>query len=62
MKMSDFWPKSNAIALVFWSTRPNLKLIDVDCTLKSDDNERLLAKSKAIALVFCSKVTKFKID
>ena len=41
-------------------------MIDFDCRLKSDENERYLAKkedcylakSKAIALVFCSKMTK----
>ena len=98
MKMRDFWPKSKAIALVFCSIMTNLKLIDFDWTLKSDDNERFLAKtsgyslgillynwphlnwlilmdhwkvmkmrdfwpkSKAIALVFCSKLIKLEID
>ena len=38
MKMSQFWPKSKAIALVFCSKltkfEANLKLIDFDCRLK----------------------------
>ena len=63
MTMSDFWPKSKAIALVFCSKMTkNLKLIDFDSTLKSDENERFWPKSKAIALVFCSNMTKFVID
>ena len=44
----QFWPKSKAIALVFWSNMsensPTLKLIDFDCRLKSDENEAILAK------------------
>ena len=46
--MSQFWPKSKAIALVFWPKMseqlPKLKLIDFDCRLKSDENEPILAK------------------
>ena len=63
MKMSHFWPNRKAIALVFCSQmtkcEANLKLIDFDCRLKSDENEPFLPKSKAIALVFCSQMTKF---
>ena len=44
MKMRDFWPKSKAIALVFWPKMTKLKLIDFDCRLKSDENEACLAK------------------
>ena len=48
MTMSHFWPKSKAIALVFCSKmtkfEANLKLIDSDCRLKSDENEPFLAK------------------
>ena len=48
MKMSQLWPKSKAIALVFWpkmsEKSPTLKLIDFDCRLKSDENEPILAK------------------
>ena len=48
MKMSHFWPKSKAIALVFCSKmtkfEANLKLIDSDCRLTSDENEPFLAK------------------
>ena len=36
---------------------PKLKLIDFDCRLKSDENEPILAKSKAIALVFWPKMS-----
>ena len=47
-KTSYFGPKSKAIALVFCSkisqTYSNLKLIDFDCRLKSDENEPFLAK------------------
>ena len=48
MKMSHFWPKSKAIALVVCSQmtkfEANLKLIDFDCRLKSDENGPFLAK------------------
>ena len=48
MKMSQFWPKSKAIALVFCSKmtkfEANLKLIDFDCRLKGYENEPFLAK------------------
>ena len=48
MKTSYFGPKSKAIALVFCSkisqTYSNLKLIDFDCRLKSDENELFWAK------------------
>ena len=48
MKMSQFWPKSKAIALVFWpkmsEKSPKLKLIDFDCRLKSGVNEPIVAK------------------
>ena len=48
MTTSHFWPQSKAIALVFCSnisqTYSNLKLIDFDCRLKSDENEPFLAK------------------
>ena len=44
MKMGDFWPNSKAIALVLGEKYPDLKLIDFDCRLKSDENERFLAK------------------
>ena len=42
--MSDLWPKSKAITLVFCRKMTKLKLIDFDCRLKSDENERFLAK------------------
>ena len=48
MKMSHFWPNSKAIALVFCSKmtkfEANLKLIDFDYRLTSDENEPFLAK------------------
>ena len=44
MKMSQFWPKSKAIALVFWPKMTEIELIDFDCRLKSDENEPILAK------------------
>ena len=48
MKMSQFWPKSKAIALVFWpkmsEKSPKLKLIDFDWRLTSDENEAFFAK------------------
>ena len=62
MKMSQFWPKSKAIALVFC---PKMTKIEIDWLwfrMKSDENEPILAKSKAIALVFCPKMTKIEID
>ena len=54
MKMSHFWPKSKAIALVFCSKmtkfEANLKLID-DCRVKSDENElRVAIKQLAVML------------
>ena len=49
MKMSQFWTKSKAIALVFCpkmsEKSPKFKLIDFDCTLRSDENEPILAKT-----------------
>ena len=53
MKMSDFWPKSKAIALVFCSHMTKFEM------MKMSD---FWPKSKAIALVFCSNMTKFEID
>ena len=44
MKMRHDWPKTKAIALVFCSKVTNLKLIDFDCRLTSDENEACLAK------------------
>ena len=48
MKMSQCWPKSKAIALVFWpkmsEKSPKLKLIDFDCRLKCGVNEPIVAK------------------
>ena len=48
MKMRQFWPKSKAIALVFWpkmsEKSPKLKLIDFDCRLNSGVNEPIVAK------------------
>ena len=38
-----------------------LKLVEFDCRLKSDENEAILAKSKAIALVFCITMTTIEI-
>ena len=97
-KWAIFGEKSKAIALIFCSKWPNVRLIDFDCRLKSDENERFVAKKKgyslgsllkndqiwkwliliadwkvmkisdvwqkrqAIALVYCSKLTKFEID
>ena len=61
MKMSQFWPKSKAIALVFCRQMTEIEFIDFDMRLKSDENEPILAKSKAIALVFCRKMTEIEI-
>ena len=45
MKMSQFWPKSKAIALVVLSKNNHkLKLIDFDCRLKSDENEPVIGQ------------------
>ena len=44
MKLRHVWPNSKAIAWYFSEKCPNLKLIDVDCRLKSDENEALLGK------------------
>ena len=44
MTMSQFWPKSKAIALVFCRKMTKLKFIDFDMRLKSDENEPILAK------------------
>ena len=44
MKMSLFWPKSKAIALVFCRTLTKFEFIDFDMRLKSDENEPILAK------------------
>ena len=61
MKMSQFWPKSKSIDLVFCpkmsEKSPKLKLIEFDCTLRSVENEPIWPKSKAIALVFCPKLS-----
>ena len=61
MKMSQIWPKSKAIALVFCpkmsGKSPKFKLIDFDCTLRRDENEPIWPKSEAIALVFCPKLS-----
>ena len=62
MKMSQFWPNSKAIALVFCRKMTELKLIDFDWRLKSDENEPFWPKSKAIALVFCRQMTEIEID
>ena len=60
MKMSQFWPKSKAIALVFCpqmsEKSPKFKLIDFDCTLKSDENEPILAKKKGYSLGILPKI------
>ena len=69
MKMSHFWPKGKAIALVFCSkmtqTCSNLKLIDFDLRLKSDENEPLFGQ-KGYFHHFCSEIPKmtnqFQID
>ena len=97
-KWAIFGEKGRLNPWYFAHNRLNLKLIDFDCRLKSDENERFLArktgyslgillkndqiwnwliliadwkvmkmsdiwrKSKAIALVFCSKMTKCEID
>ena len=53
---SDENEASKAIALAFCLKRLKLKLVEFDCRLKSDDNEAILAKSKAIALVLCLKM------
>ena len=44
MTMRHFWLKSKAITLVLCSKLPNLKLIDCDWRLNSDENEAFLAK------------------
>ena len=43
MKMSHFWPKSKAIALVFCSQMTKVEVEDFDWRLKSDENEPFLA-------------------
>ena len=64
--MSQFWPKSKAIALVFCPklADQNWNWLTLIAEWPSDDNEPILAKlfSKAIALVFCPKMTKIEID
>ena len=46
MKMSDFWPKSKAITLVFCPKMTKIEIVEIefDCRLTSDENERFLAK------------------
>ena len=44
MKMRQFWPKSKAIALVFCLKMTKIEIVEFDCTLKSDENEAILAK------------------
>ena len=39
-----------------------IDMIEFDCRLTGDENEGFLAKSKAITLVFCRKMTKIEID
>ena len=55
MKMRHFWPKSKAK----FCSKMKFEIDYFDCRLKSDENEAFLAKNKAIALVFCSKMTTF---
>ena len=70
MEMSQFWPNSKAIALVFWpkmsEKSPKLKLIDFDCRLKRDDNEPILAKKLGYRLCILAKnereMTEIEID
>ena len=62
MKMSDYWPKSKAITLVFCRQMTKLKLIDVDCKVKVMKMSDFWPKSKAITLVFCRQMTKIEID
>ena len=54
MTMSDCWPQSKAIALVFclnMTTKcPHLKLIDFDSRLTRNDNERFLATKQGYIL------------
>ena len=44
MKMSQFWPKSKAIALVTCRQMTKLKFIEFDMRLKCDEIEPILAK------------------
>ena len=44
MKMSHFWPKSKAIALVFCPKMTKFEIHSLDCRLESDENEPFLAK------------------
>ena len=68
--MSQFWPKSKAIALVFQpkmgEKSHKLKLIDFDCRLKSDENEPNLAKMQGYSLGGLAKneqtMTEIEID
>ena len=69
--MSDFWPQSKAIALVLCSKLTqkllNLNLIDFDCRLTSDDNERFLANKVRLKIWYFlltndPTMTKFDID
>ena len=70
MKMSQCWPKSKAIALVFSPKMseqlPKLKLIGFDCRLKSDENEPILAKKEGYSLGILAKnerqMTEIEID
>ena len=70
MKMSQFWPNSKAIALVFWpkmsENKPKLKLIDFDCRLKSDETEPILARKYGYSLGILARnereMTEIEID
>ena len=63
MTMSQFWPKSKAIALLFSS---NMTQIEIDRLYLQIENLMTMSqfwpKSKAIALVFSSYMTQIEID
>ena len=44
MKMSQFWPKSKAIALVFCSKMTQIEIDGFYLQIESDENEPILAK------------------
>ena len=68
--MSQLWPTSKAIALVFWPKMseqlPKLKLIEFDCRLNSDEHEPILAKKQGYSLGILAKnertITEIEID
>ena len=62
MKMSQFWPKSKAIALVFCSKMTQIEIDGFYLQIEVMKLSQFWPKSKAIALVFCSNMTQIEID